>query len=138
MPGRAAREYPMTDESPEIRLEALIARMTQRRAETEEIIRSLEERERPVELDQTLQGRVSRIDAITQQQMARASKGHLKTELERIDAALARAARGRYGICCRCELPIEPARLLADPTAAFCIDCLDEIAEEQRSQQRPR
>jgi DnaK suppressor protein len=128
----------MNDEAPSQPQDALIERLRLRRAETETVIRSLDERDRPVELDQTLQGRVSRIDAITQQQMAHASKNRLKTELARIDAALARAERGSYGICCRCELPIEPARLQADPMAAFCIDCVDEIAEEKREQERPR
>lgn len=115
---------------------ALIARLPARRADTAAVIQGLGQHDRPVELDQTVQGRLSRIDAITQQQMARASKAHLQAELERIDAALARAARGRYGVCCRCAEPIEPARLQAEPTVAFCIDCLDVIADEKRRQPR--
>jgi DnaK suppressor protein len=118
--------------------DALIARLRLRRTETAAVIATLAEGDRPVELDQTVQGRLSRIDAITQQEMARASRGRLVSELARIDAALARAERGRYGLCCRCELPIEPARLNADPTAPFCLDCLDEIGEEKRLQDRRR
>lgn len=118
--------------------EQLIARLRLRREETLAVIHELDAADRPVELDQTLQGRLSRIDAITQQQMARASRNHLKTELGRIDAALARAEQGRYGLCCRCGCEIEPQRLQADPTAPFCLDCLAEIEEERQQQARPR
>jgi DnaK suppressor protein len=76
------------------RLEAL-------RREAEEAIESLVARDGPVELDQTVQGRVSRIDAITQQEMARASKLRLQQQVLRIDAALARMADGSYGLCSR-------------------------------------
>jgi DnaK suppressor protein len=115
--------------SPEQR-EQLISALQARRLASLEALRSLDERAQPVELDQTVQGRVSRIDAITQQQMARASKARLKLGLERIDAALARDAQGRYGLCCRCHEPIEPRRLQADPGAPHCMDCLQELVDE--------
>jgi DnaK suppressor protein len=102
------------------------------RQETEEAIRSLEARDGPVELDQTVQGRVSRIDAITQQQMARASKARLQLQLARIDAALGRVEDASYGYCNRCEEPIEPRRLQADPAAVMCMPCLTELERSAR------
>ena len=36
---------------------------------------------------------------------------------------------GTYGICVRCNQPIDPRRLEADPAAMTCMNCLS--AEEQ-------
>lgn len=42
-----------------------------------------------------------------------------------IDAALARWAEGRYGVCERCGAHIPDARLEARPTARTCVNCAD-------------
>lgn len=76
-----------------------------------------------VELDQTSVGRVSRIDAIQQQQMALASERQRKEELVRIAAALQRIADGSYGECLVCEEPIAEKRLEFDPSIATCVEC---------------
>jgi len=44
-------------------------------------------------------------------------------QIARIDAALARLAAGRYGLCVRCGSPIVAARLEAVPEAAECVAC---------------
>jgi DnaK suppressor protein len=46
-----------------------------------------------------------------------------RDRLDEIDAASARLAEGRYGICESCGRPIAPARLEARPVARTCIDC---------------
>jgi RNA polymerase-binding transcription factor DksA len=46
-----------------------------------------------------------------------------RRRLADVDAALARRAAGRYGICESCGRPIAPARLEARPAARTCIDC---------------
>jgi len=76
-----------------------------------------------VELDQTTVGRVSRIDAIQQQQMALASERQRKEELVRIEAALQRIVDGSYGECLVCEEPIAEKRLDFDPALATCVNC---------------
>jgi RNA polymerase-binding transcription factor DksA len=43
--------------------------------------------------------------------------------LAEIAAAQQRLRAGRYGICERCNAPIDPARLTARPIARTCIDC---------------
>ena len=43
--------------------------------------------------------------------------------LERIDAALARVAEGRYGDCVECGTPIPSPRLRALPFAVRCREC---------------
>jgi DnaK suppressor protein len=116
--------------------EELVAKLRLRRIATQEAIDSIEASTRPVELDQTTQGRLSRIDAISQQQMSRASRFLLNTELIGIDAALKREEKGKFGLCVRCELDIEIERLRADASVPFCMDCLEEIQEERRRQGR--
>jgi RNA polymerase-binding transcription factor len=76
-----------------------------------------------VVLDQTSIGRVSRIDAIQQQEMALAAERQRAGELTRIKAALERIADGSYGYCLTCEEPIALKRLEFDPSVPTCIDC---------------
>lgn len=86
---------------------------------------------RVVELDQTRVGRLSRMDAIAQKEMSRATRARMQTDLRRVDAALARLESGRYGICCRCQEPVEADRLTSDPATPFCLPCLEEMTEER-------
>ncbi len=44
-------------------------------------------------------------------------------EIRDIDAALQRIRHHRYGRCSDCDEDIEPARLMAFPTAKRCVDC---------------
>lgn len=99
------------------------ARLEARRAELQSLQDISAESRGAVELDQTSVGRVSRIDAIQQQQMALASDRQRAEELVRIDAALQRIADGDYGCCIVCEEPIAPKRLEFDPSILTCIAC---------------
>jgi DnaK suppressor protein len=78
---------------------------------------------RPVALDQQSVGRVSRIDAIQQQQIALASKELTTRMLRQVELALQRIELGSYGFCLHCEKPIAFARLQAQPFANLCLDC---------------
>ena len=78
---------------------------------------------RPVELDQSSVGRLSRMDAMQVQAMAQASERRRGDEIRRIEAALQRIAEDEYGWCLRCGDEIALPRLEADPTATLCIDC---------------
>lgn len=86
-----------------------------------------------VELDQTRAGRLSRMDALQQQAMAKAGRSRAATELKRIDAALARIRSGSYGDCLECGAPIGSGRLLAQPAATLCLDCAEarELSNKQ-------
>ncbi len=84
--------------------------------------RSAESRE-PVTLDQQSVGRLSRMDAMQGQAMAKAAEQRRATEMARIDAALKRIDDGSYGECLRCGEEIDPKRLDLDPAATLCIDC---------------
>lgn len=76
-----------------------------------------------VELDQTKVGRLSRMDAMQAQAMARASNQRREATLKKIDAALRRLDDDEFGLCLSCDEPINSKRLEFDPTAILCIDC---------------
>lgn len=78
---------------------------------------------RPVVLDQSRVGRLSRMDAMQMQEMAAAVDRRGQARMLRIEAALARIEAGEYGLCLSCEEPIAPRRLDSDPTATLCIAC---------------
>jgi DnaK suppressor protein len=76
-----------------------------------------------VELDQQRTGRLSRMDALQGQAMAKAGEERVARELQHIEAALARIERGEYGLCLDCDEPIATGRLEANPSATLCIRC---------------
>ena len=78
---------------------------------------------RPVELDPTAVGRVSRVDAMQSQAMAKATRGTVKIRLDQCNAALRAVERGEYGLCRKCEEPVGIRRLNAKPEAPFCLEC---------------
>ncbi len=84
---------------------------------------SQETETQPVTLDQQAVGRVSRIDAIQQQQMAMANQQHNKQHLSAVNQALARMADDDYGFCQECDQLITFARLKIKPEALYCISC---------------
>jgi len=52
-----------------------------------------------------------------------AEEDMLEKTLRDIDSALDRIKKGTYGICKYCGKPIDPRRLMAQPTAGACIEC---------------
>ncbi len=76
-----------------------------------------------VELDQQSVGRLSRMDAMQQQEMAQAEARRRTSDLARIDIALNRMVEGEYGWCAECGESIAFRRLEIDPAAVLCIGC---------------
>ena len=77
----------------------------------------------PVELDQQSIGRLSRMDAIQQQNMSLATEAKRKKRISQIDNALKRIETENFGFCISCGESISDKRLLIDPTVLRCIDC---------------
>lgn len=80
---------------------------------------------RPVELDQTRVGRLSRMDAIQGQQMARETARRRQHRLRAIAGALRRIDSGDFGYCTVCGEEINRRRLDFDPTHARCVECAE-------------
>jgi RNA polymerase-binding transcription factor DksA len=69
---------------------------------------------------------IEQMDAATEQwdaQVLSRLGEHDASRLVALDAALARVEAGTYGVCMRCEEPIEPGRLAVLPEATLCADC---------------
>ncbi len=77
----------------------------------------------PVELDQQSVGRLSRMDAMQQQEMAQAEARRRVSDIARIEIALNRMGDDEYGWCAECGEPIAYKRLEIDPAAHLCIGC---------------
>ncbi|MGK7652593.1 TraR/DksA family transcriptional regulator [Roseovarius sp. B08] len=76
-----------------------------------------------VELDQQSVGRLSRMDALQNQAMAKATDARRAGERARLTAALVRIDEGEYGYCEDCGEEIATGRLKLDPAATRCVDC---------------
>jgi DnaK suppressor protein len=108
---------------PGIDVEALKARLIEEREALLDVADSTREAAQTVELDQTRVGRVSRMDAMQAQAMAKESDRRRLIALQRIDSALQRIEDGEYGFCAACDESISASRLEVDPGALLCIDC---------------
>lgn len=103
--------------------EAFRDRIERRIAELIELSEQSRESQAPVELDQTRQGRLSRMDAMQGQAMAKASERRRQQQIGALRAALRRIDEGEFGECIECGEVIAEARLRSDPAATRCIDC---------------
>ena len=98
-------------------------RLLQMRDEIEHLSEATEDSRKPVELDQSSVGRLSRMDALQGQAMQLETERRRGVELQRISAALARIDEKEFGFCLTCGEDIEAKRLEHDPTAPTCMVC---------------
>ena len=92
-------------------------------AELENTVRASAASAAPVVLDQSSVGRLSRMDAMQQQAIAKATRQKAQLRLTQCKAALSAFDRDEYGLCRKCEEPIGYRRLSAKPEAPFCLEC---------------
>jgi len=76
-----------------------------------------------VQLDQQAVGRLSRMDALQNQAMAKAQQSRRDVNARRLKTALSRIDQDEYGYCEDCGEEIARKRLELDPAAAKCISC---------------
>ena len=101
--------------------------LLQRKKDILDIQQSSMDSTRPVDLDQSSVGRLSRMDAMQSQAMALENKRRREIELTRIDAALERIEEGEYGYCAVCDEEINQRRLSVDPANPFCVGCASKM-----------
>jgi DnaK suppressor protein len=112
----------MTDE---IDIEHFRARLIEDRSALEATAGARDDAAATVELDQSSVGRLSRMDALQQQAMAKNVNERAATSLRLIDAALRRCDDGSYGYCKACDEPIDPRRLELAPAITRCAGCAE-------------
>jgi len=91
--------------------------------ELSEVEASGDEAAATVELDQSTVGRLSRMDALQSQALAKEAQQRRTIQRQRIDSALSRIDKGTFGLCVACEERIDPKRLEFDPSIPLCFDC---------------
>lgn len=89
----------------------------------EQLIIMARDESRAVELDQSVQGRLSRMDALQKQAMGQEVDRRRQLELRRITAALERIEEGEFGYCIGCGEDIEAKRLSLNPSLPQCSKC---------------
>ena len=95
----------------------------------DELARALDdsrEAVKPVDLDEPI-GRLTRMDAMQQQNMTKAGRRSLEARLKQIAGALAGVQTGNYGFCVRCDEPIGYPRLRARPESRLCVRCQEHL-----------
>lgn len=97
--------------------------LERQRAKLEASMIVSEEAVKPVQLDQTAVGRLSRMDSIQSQSMAKGLREREAVRMDLIQEALRRIAAGTYGVCTVCERPIAAERLFVFPESATCTGC---------------
>lgn len=112
-------------------LEELKRRLLELQTELGEQLSDSLEASRIVTLDQTTVGRISRMDAMQQQNMAISTRGKTKLRFHKVQSALRTIAANEYGYCHRCDEAIPLRRLLAQPEATLCIQCQDNADRQQ-------
>jgi len=103
----------------------LTKRLSDTLGDLETAEREAVEAARPVELDQTRQGRLSRMDAMQAQSMASASLQRLRQQLAATRRALRRVDQNDFGEYQDCGEPIPSGRLLANPAVTRCLRCAE-------------
>ena len=113
----------MSEEQQKLDLSFYSKALELKRNEILELINISSKDRMPIELDQTMQGRLSRIDAMQQREMALAAHRRRENHILRIDNALNRIISNDYGFCISCDEPISVARLNLDVSEPLCINC---------------
>lgn len=91
--------------------------------QTKLLVAQVDESSQTVELDQNRVGRLSRIDALQGQAIAKAGSIRQTKYLLEIKEALRRIEARLFGYCLECDEQISIARLKVDPVIQTCIEC---------------
>lgn len=107
--------------SPEEKKE-IRAEIEKRIEEAEQSIETLREQTRPVPPSVAI-GRLTRMDAIQQKQMAEANLKSTEALISKLQKALDKLDEPDFGICASCGKDIPLGRILAVPEAKICVPC---------------
>ncbi len=97
-------------------LERELARLEKSMTVTDEALKT-------VELDQGAVGRLSRMDSLQNQGMAKGLRERESVKLALIQEALRRLEAGTYGICTACGGRVAAERLFVLPESGTCAHC---------------
>ncbi|MBT5331899.1 MAG: TraR/DksA family transcriptional regulator [Porticoccaceae bacterium] len=97
--------------------------LNQLKSELERALEDASQSAATVQLDQNAVGRLSRMDAMQQQNMALANQRSISTRLAKTHKALVALEAGDYGFCEECGEEINSGRLELYPETDLCLSC---------------
>ncbi len=97
-------------------LERQLAKLEKSMTVTDEALKT-------VELDQGAVGRLSRMDSLQNQSLAKSLRERESVRLALIREALRRLDAGTYGVCITCGAPVAEERLFVFPESGTCARC---------------
>jgi DnaK suppressor protein len=89
---------------------------------TEKLIEEYKDMTQPVEPDAAI-GRISRMDAINNQSVTKASLRQAEDKLKKLHFVLSKVGEDDFGLCQRCQQPIPLGRILFRPESMHCVNC---------------
>jgi DnaK suppressor protein len=104
-------------------LEELRAELDRQLRKLQRSMRTTTRALKPVQLDQSAVGRLSRIDNLQTQGLTKGLQEREQAKLGQIAEALRRLEAGTYGCCVVCNEPIAFERLFIFPEAPNCSAC---------------
>jgi DnaK suppressor protein len=110
---------PLTEEQ----LGTLLDELDGQLAKLQRSMRVTDEALRPIELDQTAVGRLSRIDSLQNQGLTKNLHQREQIKLALLLEALQRMEARTYGVCTRCGSNIPHGRLFVFPETPECAVC---------------
>lgn len=106
-------------------LQKYIELLNARKEEAQRFLQQSSESSKPVDLGESI-GRLTRMDAMQQQQLALAAVKKKETQIILIDQALQRIKDASFGLCLECGEEIAKKRLLARPEGPLCLECQED------------
>ena len=103
--------------------QALQDQLVESREALRQLLSGSDESTERVEIDNSCQSLLSRVEAQQGREMARAVRARWERELARVDGALRRMENDEYGDCFVCGEPIPLRRLQSDPSVTRCLEC---------------
>jgi DnaK suppressor protein len=88
------------------------------------LIESFTVTSKPVAPDNAI-GRLTRMEAISSQNISEASLNSARFKLVELEKALSKVGFPDFGICARCANPIPEGRILLMPENVLCVSCAE-------------
>ena len=88
------------------------------------LIHSLTATSKPVSPDNAI-GRLTRLEAISSQNISEASLKSAQAKLVNLEKALSKLEMPDFGVCARCQKAIPEGRMMLIPESILCVSCLE-------------
>ena len=88
------------------------------------LIDSLIATSKPVSPDNAI-GRLTRLEAISSQNISEASLKSAQAQLVKLEKALSKLEMPDFGVCARCQKAIPEGRIMLMPQSTLCVSCLE-------------